>query len=197
MVTHVRQEFTQGPGRHDGHAADGTPGDCTRACVASLLETDPQNVPHFVVYVDWLAELSRWALDHGLLALWINPTQIDDGVIDDFGVGEYAIAAGPSPRGPFWHDVVIRTRDLTVAWDPHPSGAGILEICEILALVPAEPWLVAVSGALGIPPRARLASSWGRWPATVGVWRTAYTRTIVDPARIAAQIPLYRPEANL
>lgn len=44
----VTQTIFADPLRGDGHNADGEPGDCLRACVASILELPLSAVPNFV-----------------------------------------------------------------------------------------------------------------------------------------------------
>jgi hypothetical protein len=43
--------------------------------------------------------------------------------------GAVYIASGPSPRGNFDHSV-LAFGDGTLYWDPHPSGAGLVEVTE-------------------------------------------------------------------
>lgn len=130
--------------RPDGHSADGLPGNCIQAAVASLLDLELDQVPHFAVYVDWFAAMRRWARDRGgdftyfpmpvpeqYCAAWES--------VASWGREHQAfvILSGPSPRGPFWH-VVVGNVDLEVVHDPHPSRAGLSEVGD--AIVYCEPY---------------------------------------------------------
>ena len=42
-----------------------------------------------------------------------------------------ALGAGPSPRGPFRHVVVLDPKTGAMIHDPHPSGAGVTEVDEV------------------------------------------------------------------
>jgi len=51
---------------------NGTYGDCFRACIASLLERDPKDVPHFCGYDDskeitgkWNIDVNKWLAQYG------------------------------------------------------------------------------------------------------------------------------------
>ncbi|NUP39508.1 MAG: hypothetical protein HOY76_21475 [Streptomyces sp.] len=101
----------------------GPPGDCLRAAVASLLELDIDVVPHFVEYDDWLERLRDFCLAHGYRPLQRPPTTRV----------ELGMAWGPSERG-IRHAVVWV--DGAMAWDPHPSRAGLLRVTELIAFEP-------------------------------------------------------------
>lgn len=109
-------------------APDAEKGNCFTACIASILEADLSTFPNFVL---WLEED-----DHGDLS-W---RRVQDYLHKRFGVTilysesperrwlpEYVltIASGPGPRG-HRHSVVHDGNGLV--HDPHPSGAGLLEV---------------------------------------------------------------------
>ncbi|MGW5477693.1 hypothetical protein [Streptomyces sp. NPDC004008] len=108
----------------------GRPGDCLRAAVASLLELPLLAVPHFVEYDDWLERLAAFCMEHGYQPIMCS---LDTHV-------PYGMAWGPSERG-VRHAVVWI--DGAVAWDPHPSRAGLLHVTELIAFEP----LGSVGGA--------------------------------------------------
>lgn len=86
-------------------------GDCLRACVASVLELSPGEVPDFSMF-GWL-----W-LD--ALALFCDVETVVPHEASGFW-----IANGRSPRGGgVRHSVVFHEQEL--AHDPHPSRAGLL-----------------------------------------------------------------------
>lgn len=103
----------------DGVAA----GDCVRACVASILEYDLEDVPHFVQYREhpegtdpnlWL-----WAL--------IGFCAYQDWRVEhcDIPPKGWSIAGGKSPRG---HQHAVVAYDGEIVWDPHPSRSGLTDI---------------------------------------------------------------------
>lgn len=102
----------------------GRPGNCLQAAVASLLELDLDGVPHFIEYDDWLERLRDFCLAHGYRPLLRPPSA-------HVALG---MAWGPSERG-VRHAVVWI--DGMLAWDPHPSRAGLLRITELIAFEPA------------------------------------------------------------
>lgn len=108
-------------------------GDCLRACVASVLDLDPADVPHFVQEgyhagdttddaTEWYRLLRAFLRPRGLDVLW--PVADDLAEYLPWSVLDLVLISGPSPRGPFSHIVVGRP-DGTVVHDPHPSRDGI------------------------------------------------------------------------
>lgn len=98
----------------------GRPGNCLQAAVASLLELPLDEVPHFVEYDDWLERLAEFCTAHGYQPIMRPP---------DTDVA-YGMAWGPSERG-VRHAVVWA--DGAMAWDPHPSRAGLERVTELIA----------------------------------------------------------------
>lgn len=95
---------------------NGEIGDCVRACTASILELNADEVPHFVENepgIAWYPTWEKFMQNHG-----INPIMYDD--YPRF-LG-YSIASGTSERGSK-HMVVLFNGDL--AHDPHPSKKGL------------------------------------------------------------------------
>jgi len=119
----ITQLYVQGSNRTDGHTNDGIPGDCWRAALASLLDLDVEEVPHFGLYVSWWLESRRWMRSRGVdLAYyyasdWIGADSGPPMVLD-----------GPSPRGPFRHCVVGLPGTGELVWDPHPTRMGLVEV---------------------------------------------------------------------
>lgn len=127
MIKHTQQILAD-PTRGDGYDADGQPGDCWKACVATLLGVeDYATVPHFVTFEDWWGETYQYVYKTTGKSLrkWRNPEIIPAGL-------ELFIGVGPSPRGDFLHAVIV-DRTGTLVHDPHPSGLGILEVEEYYA----------------------------------------------------------------
>lgn len=108
-------------------------GDCLRAVVASLLDLDPVDVPHFVQEgyeqgdtddhgTYWYTSLINFLLPLGYDIIWPIADRVDDWTYQ--AAMDLCIVCGPSPRGPFQH-VVVGRPDGTVVHDPHPSRAGL------------------------------------------------------------------------
>lgn len=111
---------------------DGIPGDCVRASVASLLDLDPHDVPHFTCQDDtrvWPLAIAGFAAEHG----WrISRRAYDGGALPKFG-----LAIGPSPRG-VSHMVVVR--DGEMVWDPHPSREGLVDVQQVIEFTRPATW---------------------------------------------------------
>ena len=128
-VRHM-QAIIADPARGDGHDTNGVPGDCWKACIATLLGvTDYDSVPHFVAHEDWWGETHSyvWTQTGKVLQKWRDPKFIPEGL-------EFFIGTGPSPRGDFHHAVIV-DREGNLVHDPHPSGLGILSVEDYFAPV--------------------------------------------------------------
>lgn len=89
----VSQRVFAAPGRGDGHNGLGIAGDCMRACIASILDLDYADVPHFCHYGDghpiqkhpehddpfvqehgalWWRRYRRWLREWGMDAICID-----------------------------------------------------------------------------------------------------------------------------
>lgn len=114
----VDQEFMHDP-------ANGTWGDCMRACVASLLDLPREAVPHFFAGgVETSAEFDRRVADflatHGLIELQLlAPSKTAMHFTRDC----YHLIYGHTERGTY-HAVVGLNG--AMVHDPHPSRAGLL-----------------------------------------------------------------------
>lgn len=130
----VTQVYVQGPSRTDGHTDDGIPGDCWRSALASLLDLEPEEVPHFALYRSWWPETRRWLQGRGLDLVYIEAGEQRLELVEaDLPV----MVGGRSPRGDFGH-AVVGTVGGQLVWDPHPSRAGIRSFDEFFILV--EPY---------------------------------------------------------
>ena len=120
------------PARGDGHDANGVPGNCFQACVASILELPLEEVPHFATFDDWLGETRRFVSEHsgGDLVVRVYAPEFPMFTTP----GHFVIGAGPSPRGNFWHGVVLNADTGEMAHDPHPSRAGLVETKQVYAI---------------------------------------------------------------
>lgn len=123
-----------------------TPGDCWRTAVACLLEELRDDVPHFidlypvddrnysegpmwwqatVAYVE--AQRPGWTLEN------YNPAF--PAYLDPERSPQLVIGTGQSPRGDWFHSVLLDAKTGELFSDPHPSGAGILTVESMAALV--------------------------------------------------------------
>jgi hypothetical protein len=114
-------------------------GNCLAACLATLLELPLDEVPHFAGE-GWQYRLAHWLGAHGLWALRFAPPQpssLDDAAawLDETVPG-WCIVSGQAPRG-LLHATVWQGGELV--HDPHPSRDGILDVEDVLVLVPLDP----------------------------------------------------------
>ena len=140
----VLQTILADPTRNDGHDAEGRPGNCYQAAIASVLELPLDEVPHFATFDrDWFKQSAPWFRQRGMIRSFYREQALKDlswplylaPGADFWGdrvshiVG--ALGAGPSPRGPFRHVVVLDPNTGDMIHDPHPSGAGVTEVDEL------------------------------------------------------------------
>lgn len=124
------QRIIADPSRGDGHDANGVPGDCWKACIASLYNVeDYDSVPHFVTFDDWWKRTHQYVreITGKSFQKWRDPKYLPGGI-------ELFIGTGPSPRGDFYHAVIV-DRAGNLVHDPHPSGLGILAVEDYFAEV--------------------------------------------------------------
>jgi hypothetical protein len=104
----------------------GINGNCHRACIASILECDIDEVPPIEDIphppaegeTPWMHTLEKWVNSNGYTYGGIHA--------DDLPRWEgYYVGIGESPRFPgILHCVVCK--DGKMVWDPHPDASGIL-----------------------------------------------------------------------
>lgn len=104
--------------------ARGVYGNCLQAAVASALGLDLDAVPHFGAFTWWEPAARLWL--RGRWLDWRTVPQIPQG---------RSIVVGPTTRGTGYHAVVGDSGE--VAWDPHPSRAGLTRVKFAYVL---EPW---------------------------------------------------------
>lgn len=125
-------EVTQTITTHD--PAAGQFGDCFRACIASILELPIEAVPHTMAYEEhlvedpgqWYPQLNEWLRPRGLAFLCLD-TEVA-APADWFRAIEpaftsYHVLSGLGPRG---HNHSVVACNGRLAWDPHPSRAGLV-----------------------------------------------------------------------
>ena len=90
-------------------------GNCLQAAIASALGLDLDAVPHFGAFT-WWEPAAR---------LWLRGRWLDWRTVQGIPPGR-SIVIGPTVRGTGDHAVV--GDDCKVAWDPHPSRAGLVSV---------------------------------------------------------------------
>lgn len=124
----------------DGTDANGVPGNCYQACLATILDLPLTAVPHIVTLRGtWWVNVAAWAHGRGLIHTFVEADDLKSlDTIRDLGAVLGIIGAGPSPRGPFHHAVVLHPDTLDTAHDPHPSRKGVLNV-DMLEVI-WRPW---------------------------------------------------------
>lgn len=98
----------------------GDHGDCFAACVATITGVPLDQIPNFIeAGREWFAVLWNWADETGWDVYSAHSKEtLPNGPL---------IVTGPGARG-FGHACVwIGGPDGMIAWDPHPSRAGLVE----------------------------------------------------------------------
>ena len=103
----------------------GDEGNCTEACIASILEIPLDEVPYLVPYGEkWMDALHPFLIDRGLYLITVDAETFLK-IKKPYG---YSIGGGRSPRVTgFDHSVVCL--DGEIVHDPH-SGSDPIEITE-------------------------------------------------------------------
>ncbi|GAA1915053.1 hypothetical protein GCM10009775_04360 [Microbacterium aoyamense] len=133
------QEYTDTTAAYH-RGEDVIPGDCWRACLASLLEVPIADVPHFAhLYptegtLEWWDASVAWVretLPGWTLGCWRRP---EEGWFQRFYSADEAanapdrvILTAASPRGAWNHSVLVSVRTGELAHDPFPGGTGVGE----------------------------------------------------------------------
>lgn len=93
------------------------PGNCLQAAVAAALGLPLEAVPHLGTFAWWDTAMKLWLRGRGLDARQVEHVPPIP--------QERCIVTGKSPRG-VYHAVVGEHG--RVAWDPHPSRGGLVEV---------------------------------------------------------------------
>lgn len=148
-LAHQLQRFTDTTARYQA-GDDVTPGDCWRACLASLLEVPRDDVPHFIdLYAGgtgapgeeiedhpegprWWRESVAWVQQQRpgwTIAAWNRPepwVPLWHPDMYELGVPRREILTAPSPRGAWNHSVIVDALTGELEHDPFPGGQGVL-----------------------------------------------------------------------
>lgn len=149
-MTYIDQRILACPKRNDGHDATGVFGDCLKTNVVNLFQGryGYDELPHFVQYLDWWGAMRRWARSEGFDFNWSFPRKT---FTKKLNPDHLLIASGPSPRGSFWHCILV-DGNLDMVHDPHPSRDGILSIGDLIFISPkmemnSIPYQLELTGA--------------------------------------------------
>lgn len=109
-------------------------GNCYQACVASLLDLDLDEVPHFLMHDDWAPRAQAWYAERGLAFLSYEGNPFANHPLYERFV---YFAIGPSVRG---HMHCVLYRGAQLLHDPHPSRSGLTQVThvETLAIVDVD-----------------------------------------------------------
>jgi hypothetical protein len=113
----------------------GPDGNCTAACLASLLELALEDVPDFRDDSD-NARLNAWLAPRGLYAITLRGPQMVDG--ERWEPAGLHMLGGASVGGP--HHVIALGG--TIVHDPNPNRDGLVTREDYTLLVPFDPALV-------------------------------------------------------
>lgn len=107
-----------------GQTQDGPErGNCLQACVASLLELNLEDVPHFVLEEDWVEALDRWLSEFDLQSIDVDLARTRQQEGDMWKPLGYHLINGKSPRSNCQHAVVGYNGE--IVHDPHWDNDGL------------------------------------------------------------------------
>lgn len=178
-----------------GNDAEGNPGNCYQACVASILEVPLHEVPHFAALPgEWWTNILTWAHTQGLIATALYPDDSEriEG-IHAKGTVLGIIAVGPSPRGDYRHSIIVSADpDHRVLHDPHPSRAGITSIDALEIWWLPDPALADPALHIVMPSLRESPGDTGVPEGYLGVYDTG-TGALTDIIREPGHSPDYTP----
>jgi len=129
-------------------------GNCHQACLASILELELEDVPHFCrLWSDqrWLLDQNRWLKQFGMTTVCLAPAGKPSWKgFEQMLQGAWTILGGHSDRG-VMHSVV--GRGITPVHDPHPSGTGIKRVETVMVFVVRDPQLSILNSQLATPAK--------------------------------------------
>lgn len=104
-------------------------GNCWRACIASLIEIDIDDMPTFEDMEDqWLVKTRSWLRTQGFEMHVLSKQLVPKGL---------AIASGTSPRhSQTGHSIIVYEGELY--HDPHPDRTGILDLDYYYQILPLK-----------------------------------------------------------
>lgn len=113
---------------------EGITGDCFRACVASVLEKNIWEVPHFysdieAEYMEVLKCIKEWFQGSGMSYLEMHTQEDPRDFMQDVNPDMYYILLGESKPG-VGHAVVAHGNKIV----HDPSGTGLMDNCDMWAI---------------------------------------------------------------
>ena len=114
---------------------DSRNGNCLATALASILEISVSRVPEFEnMGDDWFVEMLKWLESIGLdLVQWQHEVVLPG----------YYLVMGTSPRDEkINHQVIYKNGELV--HDPHPSRDGLVNIKEVMAILPLDPAMIVL-----------------------------------------------------
>lgn len=104
---------------------NGQIGDCFRACIASILDLERDEVPHFARDhgTDYLRQLNLWLVPFDLYFMEMCVPDGYEKIITDMPA--YTIVTGDSPRFKDCKHCVVAFKG-EIVHDPHPDKKGLL-----------------------------------------------------------------------
>jgi hypothetical protein len=132
--------------------ANGQYGNCLSAVLASLLHLPIQQIPLFNEPGRWMQQLNDWLRPFGLGYLVLTPDSFRDACGIVGLVGCYHEIAGPSQRWANTDHACVGV-DGHVAFDPHPSAAGLQEVTSCGVFIALEPWRFTIRRNANFPDR--------------------------------------------
>lgn len=107
-------------------------GDCWRACLATILDLEYEDVPFLGTIekpdLEWYEKSMAFLNQLGLGYMEIQPNHESNQKLQG-----YHLIIGDSPRIPNMKHAVV-ARDGIVVYDPHPDGQGVVEGTETYGL---------------------------------------------------------------
>lgn len=126
MLAHTQTIFGNGD-------VGATPGNCTQAALASLLDLPLDQVPHIILFHDWYRATKLWLDGRGKkLRVYTDSVSsraywehigVEVADLDRAPSGQMMLALGHSHNGPWAHIVVWKGGELV--HDTHPNRLGL------------------------------------------------------------------------
>jgi hypothetical protein len=118
----------------------GKEGNCTQACICSILELPIEDAPDVPDEKYWMTVINRWLEKKGLVLMVVS-TVFDS--VDGrrlcvkkprvYPMDCYYVVGGRSPRG-IGHSVVFQGE--VMVHDPHPEGGGVADVTDLYFICP-------------------------------------------------------------
>lgn len=126
----IMQKYLHIPGKQNG--------DCWRACIASIIECDIEELPIPIIEESWSEygfKMDKKLAEMGWESIQYPVRSIKEGMLTSLDTNGYVLALGKSPRfkGSGLNHYVVWKNGMV--HDPHPENLGILDIIDFEVLV--------------------------------------------------------------